>query len=149
MADASSVLDRLRPLRAPPDDGASAILLMGLLGAVAAMLLAVSLRRLFARHRPLRRAALDALAASRVLPGPERLAAQARILRDVARAHDDDAAALQGAAWLARLDALFDTRLFSDGAGQAFGEALYRPCDDAPVETLDRELARLFARLAR
>ncbi|WP_442755850.1 DUF4381 family protein [Methylocystis sp. JAN1] len=148
MADLSSVVERLRPLR-PPPDGTAEILAMALVGCLAGAATCVALLRLSARRLPLRRAALAALAASRALPAPERLAAQARMLRDLAGALDRGALSLRGEAWLARLDAIFSTRLFSDGPGRAFGEALYQPRNDIPAEALDGELERLLMRLRK
>lgn len=149
MPDPSSVAERLRPLHPPPPDGIAEAAIMALLGCVLATAAALLWRYLQARRRPLRRAALASLAASRALPAPDRLAAQARLLRNLACALDGDAHALHGDAWLAHLDAILDTRLFSEGPGRAFGDALYRRRDDDPAEALDRELARLLARLAR
>lgn len=149
MADPSDVLDRLRPLRPPPPDGVSNILVMAFAGCVAAVVLALAFRFLRDRRHPLRRAALASLASSRILPPADRLAAQAQLLRNVAGASDRDARALQGEAWLARLDAIFATTFFSAGTGRAFGEALYRPPVDDPAEAIDQELTRLLERLER
>jgi hypothetical protein len=149
MAVPSDVLDRLRPLRPPPSDGSAEIVVMTLAGALLAAAILFAWRRLRDRRRPLRRGALAALARSRALPASDRLVAQAQLLREVAGAIDQDARALRGDAWLARLDALFSTRLFSEGAGRAYGEALYRPQPDPPAEALDHDLARLFERLSQ
>lgn len=148
MADPSELIGRLRPLRAPPPDGTAEILLMALAGCIAGAALTIAFLLWRARRRPLRRAALAALAAARVLPAAERLAAQARLLRDVAAAFDGGAR-LHGDAWLARLDAIFATSTFTEGEGRAFGEALYRPLTHDPTEALDRALAKLLARLDR
>lgn len=147
MTDPASLVERLRPLRAPPPDGSSEIVIMAIIGAVAAAVLTGALLYLRARRRPLRRKALEMLAASRPLPAPERLAAQARLLRHVAGAIDRGAAALRGEAWLARLDDIFVTHIFSDGPGRAFGDALYQPRGDDPAAALDREIERLLTRL--
>jgi hypothetical protein len=149
MAAPADVLGKLRPLRPPPADGLSDIVLMGLAGCVLAAVLAVALHRLREKRRPLRRAARASLAASRSLSPDDRLAAQAQLLREVAGALDDSARALQGEAWLTRLDALFSTRLFSEGPGRTFGEALYQPRVNDPAEAVDGELARLLGRLDR
>jgi hypothetical protein len=148
MADPSELISQLRPLRAPPPDGSAEILSMALIGGIAGAALTVALLYWRARRRPLRRAALAALAASRDLPAAERLAAQAKLLRDVAAAFDGSAR-LGGEPWLARLDTIFATTMFSEGEGRAFGEALYRPRADDPTEALDRSLTRLLARLDR
>jgi Domain of unknown function (DUF4381) len=149
MAAPSEVIDKLRPLRPPPPDGMSDILLMTIVGCVLAAALACALHWIRERRRPLRRVALASLTSSRTLPPDDRLAAQAQLLREIAGVLDHDARMLQGDAWLARLDALFSTKLFSDGPGRAFGKALYRPLANNPAEALDGELARLFARLDR
>ncbi len=149
MPDPASVVDSLRPLHPPPADGTAEILVMTLVGCLAAAAGALALRRLRARRQPARRAALAALAASRRLPAPDRLAAQAQLLRNVADARDSGARALRGEDWLAHLDRIFATRFFSEGPGRAFGDALYRPRDDDPAEALDRELQKLLTRLQR
>ena len=149
MADPSDVLERLRPLRPPPPDDISTILMMAVAGCVAAIALTLALRFLRDRRRPLRRAALVSLAESRILPPPDRLAAQAQLLRFVAGARDQDARPLRGDAWLAHLDKVFATTFFSAGPGRAFGEALYRPRADDPAEALDQELTRLLEGLER
>jgi hypothetical protein len=88
MGDPSGVIERLRPLHSPAPDGSAEIFVMALVGGLAALAMFDALRRCFAQRRPLRRAARAALAASRDLPAEERLAAQARLLRDLANAVD-------------------------------------------------------------
>jgi len=149
MADPAELLARLRPLRSPPTDGTAEALTMALIGALVGAGVAFGILFALRRRRPVRRAALAALEAARVLPGPERLVAQARLLRETAAKLDPAAAALSGEAWLARLDALLSTQLFSAGAGRACGDALYRPRGDDPSQMLDRELQRLFEKLPR
>lgn len=149
MADPSDVLDRLRPLRPPPSDGTIDILVMAFAGCVVAAALVMAFHLLRDRRRPLRRAALGSLAASRTLPPPDRLAAQAQLLREVAGALDPHARAMRGDAWLARLDAIFSTTFFREGPGRAFGDALYQPLADIPAEALDGALARLLERLEK
>ncbi|TDX65610.1 uncharacterized protein DUF4381 [Methylosinus sp. sav-2] len=149
MADPSELLQQLRPLRAPPPDGTAEVLLMALVGCGAGALLTLAVLFWRARRRPLRRAALSALASARALPATERLAAQARMLRDLVGALDGGVAHSHGESWLTRLDAIFATTLFSEGEGRAFGDALYRPRADDPSETLDRSLQKLLSRLDR
>ncbi|WP_036296766.1 DUF4381 family protein [Methylosinus sp. PW1] len=149
MADPSDLLQQLRPLRAPPPDGAADILLMALIGCGAGALLTLAILFWRARRRPLRRAALSALASARALPAAERLAAQARMLRDLVGALEGGVAHTHGDSWLTRLDAIFATTLFSEGEGRAFGDALYRPRVDDPSERLDRALQKLLSRLDR
>ena len=59
----------------------------------------------------------------------------------------DDAAHARGAAWLQRLDKVFETNFFTQGAGTAFGEALYRQNRDLDVEALDRALHGFIAKV--
>jgi hypothetical protein len=89
MPEASSVVDKLRPLHPPVPDGTADILIMTLVGCVA------------------------------------------------------------GEAWLTHLDSVFETRLFSEGLGRAYGDALYQPRQDDPTEALDAALGRLLARLEK
>jgi len=147
MADLSDILDRLRPPRPPPPDATADILVMTLVGCVVGVAVVMAFRLLRGRRRPLRRAALASLAVSRTLSPPDRLAAQAQLLRDIAGALDPSARLLHGDEWLVRLDLLFSTKFFTDGAGQAFGDALYRPRAETPAEALDEELAHLLGRL--
>lgn len=149
MADPSSLFERLRPLHAPASDGIVEIVAMAFIGSLCAAAMSLAFLSWRARRRPLRRTSLEALAASRALPPAERLAAQARMLRHVASALTGRTACLHGEEWLARLDGIFATKLFSEGRGRAFGEELYRPHEDDPVEALDRELERLLARVDR
>ncbi len=159
-ADAPASLDGLRALHLP--GGAAGpipgeILLALLLGFGAALLVGL-LRLLLARRRlSVRRAALAELAGSRGLDGPERILAQARLLRRLVRTLGGDAAAsAEGAAWAARCDALLRTDFFTAGAGRVLVDGLYRrttPTPTAPAPTapdptaLDAELARLIGRL--
>ncbi|MBG0810545.1 DUF4381 family protein [Methylosinus sp. H3A] len=149
MAAPAELITQLRPLRAPPPDGTAEIALMALAGGVAAATLTLAILFWLRRRRPLRRAALSALTAARALPAAERLAAQAKMLRDVAGALDGGVVSLHGEPWLARLDVIFATTLFSKGEGRAYGDALYRQRADDPSETLDRALRKLLARLDR
>jgi hypothetical protein len=55
----------------------------------------------------------------------------------------------RGDDWLLSLDRAFSTQFFSQQAGQAFGDALYRPRADVDVDALDEALRRHFARIKR
>ena len=148
MADPVAALDALRPLHLPEVAEGTAIMLAMAAGLVAALLAgAWLLPRLAARHA-IRRAALDGLAATRALPPPERIAAQAMLLRRVARTLGADAAA-QGEIWLATLDRLFATPFFTAGAGRAIADAPYKPVAASEVAALDQGLQGLFAGLRR
>ena len=147
MADPAQVLQQLRPLH----DGAGLEAALPLLGfALAGAALALLLWPWLARRGAVRRAALAALAQTRTLPPAERPTAQAAVLRTVAgRLGGQDATRLAGDAWLARLDALLATQFFTSGAGQWFGEGLYRRSGPPDPAALDRELQRLFRSIAR
>lgn len=159
MADPAGVLDGLRDLHWPfAGAAAGPVATMIAVGCALAIGLSAALWPVLRRWRAVRRAALAALATSRLLDPPERLAAQAMLLRRVVRTIDGDAAArLHGRDWLAHLDRLFATRFFTEGEGRSFGEALYRPLPDGDVgdvvderiDILDAELAGLFARISR
>jgi len=147
MADPSSLFEQLRPLHAPASDGIVEIVVMAFIGSLSAAAMSLAFLSWRARRRPLRRASLEALAASRALPPAERLAAQALMLRRAASALTGRTACLHGEEWLACLDEIFATKLFSEGRGRAFGDNLYRPCEEVPSQALDRDLERLLARV--
>lgn len=149
-ADAPATLDQLRGLHLP--GGASGpvpaeILLALVLGFAAALLVGL-LRALVARARlSVRRAALADLAGSRALPPPDRILAQARLLRRLVRTLDgDEAASAHGAPWAERLDRRLRTDFFTAGAGRVLVDGLYRRDVPDPAH-LDAELTRLIGRL--
>lgn len=151
MADPVHALDGLRQIHLPAGaDAALPMFAMIAVGFALAVALSLVLLPALRRRRAVRRAALKTLAASRLLPPDERLAAQAVLLRRLVRTIDgDEAARLTGAEWLARLDRLFATRFFSEAEGQTFSELLYRPPSGQDVAALDSGLERLFARIRR
>ena len=149
MADVARLLETLHPLREPPAPAPIApVLAMLAIGCVAAMLAFVVAWRVGRRRTAVRGAAAAALAASRALAPPERLAAQAGLLRRLVRgALGEPAAREQGEAWLRRLDQMFETRFFTEDAGVVFGDPLYRRPSDLDVEALDRSLLGFFAKM--
>ncbi len=149
MADVARMLELMHPMREPPPPSPVApFLVMALLGCAAAVLALALVWQAWRRGAGLRRSALAALAASRALVPDERFAAQAGLLRRLARRLGGEAAArLHGQAWLERLDAMFGTRFFTQGEGQAYGDALYARQCVSDVDALDRSLARLIANL--
>lgn len=146
MAEAADALDLLRPMHAPAGlENIGALALMLVLG----LGLAVLLWPLLIRRRALRRAALQELSRTMTLAGSEKRTAQARLLRLIMRKLDGPAARTEGTEWLARLDQVFATRFFTQGAGCCFGAALYERAADQPDSEVDAMLANLLAGLRR
>jgi len=150
MVDTAHVLDGLGPLHIVSGiDRATPALAMASLGCAAALVCAFTLGPWLIRRRALRRFALEELAATRAFSEDARLVAQAALLRRVVARLDAAAAQERGDAWLTRLDRAFSTQFFSQQAGQAFGDALYRPPADFDLDALDEALQRLFSRIRR
>lgn len=140
-------LASLRDIHAPPPpDGLSA---WPIFAAVAA-LVAIVLLGVWLVARSRQRWAVELTGMLENLPAispDSSLTEAARLLRRVATLKlGHTAAKLQGADWLAALDALLRTRFFSAGEGRVFGEAMYRPSlrniDAGPVLEELRRLAR-------
>ena len=149
MADTGRLLELMHPMREPPQPAAvTPFLFTAGLGCLVA-LVAFALYWIALRRRAgLRRAAEAALAASRALAPPERLAAQAMVLRRLVRnVLGEGEARAQGPVWLQTLDRLFATRFFTQGEGKAYGDALYAPSTAPDVDALDRALAGMIAKL--
>jgi hypothetical protein len=141
-------LDQLRGLHLPGGAAGAVqaeIVAAAALGFLAALLVGLARYWRGRARATVRRAALAELARSRGLDPESRLVAQARLLRRLGRTLDGDAART-GADWAARLDALFRTDFFTQGAGRVLADGLYRR--QAPdLEALDAELGRLIGRL--
>lgn len=149
MVDVARLIATMHPMREPPPPAPVTpyLVMLGLGCAAAAAMLFVAwqMRR---RRTALRTSAEAALAAVRRLAPADRLAAQAHLLRRLARSLDGDAAVwASGDAWLQNLDRIFGTRFFTDGAGTVFGDKLYRPPAGIDLEALDRSLSGLIAQL--
>ncbi|MDQ0472254.1 DUF4381 family protein [Labrys wisconsinensis] len=150
MAMPADPLAALRPIRlpAPPASSLVEMLVLAAAAGIACGLLLTALlaaRAALARRRSPAGEALAALAAARGLAPGERLCAQAAALRRyVAATAGATRGRIQGAAWLATLDAAFATDVFTAGAGRALGEALYQPLDGADPEALDALLRGLL-----
>ena len=146
MAEAAAALDLLRPMHAPAgleNVGAMALMLALGLG------LAALLWPLLIRRGNLRREALREFFRAQTLAGNEKRTAQARLLRQIVRRLDGNAPFAEGPAWLARLDQVFATRFFTQGAGRCFGAALYERAGNQPDREIDAMLAKLLAGLRR
>jgi hypothetical protein len=151
VADATQLLKDLRPLHAVSAvSDAMPVIVMGLLGCAAALVLIFFFMPWLRRRRILRASALNKLAKTRTLPSAERLAAQAAILRSIVKALSGSTAAhARGAEWLDSLDATFSTRFFSSEQGQVFSDPLYRSSTAFDIEAMDRALAAFFTRIDR
>ncbi len=138
------MLERLRDIRLPPIPSAPPPPWLFLSGAALALIVIGALLALrFGRSgwRGEARSGFAALAARG--EDPEALAEAAKLLRRVAlRRLGPEAAKLTGEAWLKRLDELFRTEFFTQGAGRVFGAALYGP-SPGPVAPALRGLAAL------
>ena len=118
--DIGRVLEMMHPMREPPQPASLApfaiTLAIGCALTLVLLGLAIAARR---RRADLRRAAVAELARTRALAPPERLAAQAALLRRLVRRVAGEAAArAQGPAWLERLDAVFADALLHAGGGR-------------------------------
>lgn len=149
MADAPGGLEALRGLHADTAgiwvDARLWIALVG--GLLLAGLVAYIAQWRFLPQRRLRREALAELNRTRQLAPAAAQAAQALLLRRIARTVAGDATMhLSGEAWLAALDGMFATQYFSRGNGRRFGEALYAPPQADAVHD-PAEIARLVSQL--
>ena len=147
MTETETLLAALRPIRPPPDAGEGALLALALVGAALGFAAAAYAANWLRRRRARGLAAAALLAAARGLAPQERLAAQAKLARSLARERDPSSPPLSGEAQLRKLDALFGVSFFAQGPGRALGEALYRPEPQKPetLDAIDRELSRLAA----
>lgn len=143
-------LAMLRPVHLPPSEiGGSGDLFIAIaLGLVAALVCTELWAIVKRRRRSVRRTALKALKSSRAESPERRLLLQAKLLRDIVRKLDGDAAArLSGDAWQQQLDATFKTTLFTAGEGRLYLESLYRPHQQTDADAVDRWLAPLIRRV--
>lgn len=149
--ETQAALASLRELHLPTGGGGivqGEILAAIALGFAAALFFG-AFRLVRARMRDtIRRAALRELASANAREPGERRVAQARLLRRVVRTLSGDAdAAARGSDWAAVLDRTFATRFFSEGAGRALVEGMYRRPTEPDTAAIDAELGRLFSRI--
>jgi hypothetical protein len=133
----------LRPLHPPTADTSigSGLFFAVALGLAAALLIAELWALAKRRRHGIRRRALDALKSSQSESPERRLISQAKLLREIVRDLDGDAAArLSGDAWLQHLDSTFRTRFFTAGEGRQFMEWLYRPGPGPDPDAMDGQL---------
>lgn len=92
-------------------------------------------------------AELDSIAEKRtkISDGPDALQQTAALLKRIVLTHSSDSSVkhLTGDKWLAHLDQFFNTRYFSAGDGQIFGNTLYQQ-DGQASESLYQELKKLI-----
>lgn len=149
MIDHASLVGKLRDIHPPLSDGFFEITTMTLLGAIAATGSAICIYYRFIEHQARFSKALKIIKYSRYHTVADRLALQARALREVAALTDPGTEFLHGDEWLSHLDTIFQTSFFSKGAGRIFGEELYKPISSDIIESLDNELSQLLARLRK
>lgn len=150
MSEPAPSLAALRGLHATTGDSLAPALVMLMAGLLAGAICVFLVGPWIDRRRALRRASLAALDESQRLPANERLVAQAAVLRQIAlQIAGDDAARLQGDAWLSQLDRIFATTAFTAGPARCFGTALYRRNPEADASEVDRLLHTHIAKLRR
>lgn len=147
MIDHASLIGKLHDIHPPPSDGFSEIIIMSLLGAIVAAACVIYYYNKYYIQRNRFRKAFEIIQSSRDHAAADRLAMQARALREVAASTDPGAQFLQGEDWLSRLDTILHTSFFTQGHGRIFGEELYKPMSSGTMESLDSELGHLLARL--
>jgi hypothetical protein len=145
-------LAALRPVHLPHGEmGSGGDLLIAIaLGLAAALVFAELWAFAKRRRHSVRQTALNALKLSRTESPDRRLLLQAKLLRDIVRQLQGDAAArLSGDAWLQQLDTTFKTSFFTAGEGRLYLESLYRPHQQTDPDQVDSWLAPLIRRLRR
>ena len=144
--DKTNPLDTLRDIRLPPPPAGLpdwVLLALAAFAFLSAVLLVLALLR---RFRPDRRALFQRIDEALRLPDDAAVAQLAHVLRDEALHSAGPAAAqLTGDAWLGWLDRRYATRFFSEGAGQAFGDALYGRSTDTDAGRLAAGVRRVLA----
>jgi hypothetical protein len=150
MFQAHDPLAMLRPVHLPPSEiGGSGDLFIAIALGLFAALVCTELWAFAKRRRhSVRQTALNALKSSREEPPERRLLLQAKLLRDIVRQMNGDAAArLSGDAWRQQLDATFRTTFFTTGEGRVYLESLYRPNQQTDADAVDSWLAPLIRRV--
>lgn len=147
MMDHANLVAKLRDLHPPQSDGVTEMIAMALLGAISAVGIAIYFHNRRQKTQTSLGKAIERLEGARDHAAADRLALQARVLREVAATIDPAAGFLHGEVWLSRLDAIFHTSFFSQGHGRIFGDELYKSPSIAIVDDLDTELSLLLARL--
>lgn len=147
MMDHASLVGKLRDIHAPPTDDICALMIMTFLGGIlgvgfACMMIIFKTGKLGVSNKVLQK-----LNSSRNLSSSDRLAIQARLLRDVAIAFDSGSAFLRGEEWLCKLDYIFRTNYFTGDSGRIFGDELYKPAHSPDVDKIDADLSFLIKRL--
>lgn len=145
--DHASLVGKLRDLHVPLSDGLTSFMIMTSLGAIFGVGFAIILTKFKNENQDIYTKALQTLMETRNLAPPDRLATQARMLRDIAISLDPGAAFLSGEEWLCRLDSVFLTKYFTQDSGRIFGDDLYKPFRYPSVEIIEIDLSRLLKRL--
>jgi hypothetical protein len=143
--DHAETIAKLRDIHLPPAQDFTTNIILSILGCISAIILYKIIIYYSFSSYPIRSAALRALKNSRLLNSSERLAAQSRILREVAHSIDHKLSFQKDDAWLEQLDRIFATNFFTKREGKIYGEILYQKATHLPVDILDKELVNLLS----
>lgn len=147
MMDHASLVSKLRDIHPPLSDGMTLLITMTVLGGIFGVAFVVLSSNYMHKNQSIYAKTLKLLGQSRNFSPADRLAIQARVLREFAVTLDPSAALLRGEAWLSRLDTILRTNYFTQGPGRVFGEDLYKTVTCSTVDTIDSELGLLLKRL--
>ena len=147
--DHADTIAKLRDIHLPPAQGITTTIIITILGCMGAIILFKSIIYFSFYTYPIRRTALDSLKNSRILNPSDRLAAQSRLLRVVARSIDENLSFQTEAEWLEKLDNIFATKFFTNGQGRVYGQSLYQKANHPPVDNLDQELENLLSAIKK
>lgn len=145
--DHASLIGKLRDIHPPLTDDMSILIFMTFLGGIFGVGFAYMTTMFKIGSQSIPTKALQQLNVSRNLSPSDRIAIQARILRDIAIAFDPGSAFLVGEEWLCKLDNIFRTNYFTVDSGRIFGEELYKPGYSPAVDKIDADLSFLIKRL--
>lgn len=147
MIDHASLVQKLRDIHPPLSDGMSILAIMTAMGVICGVAVGFLTVKFLTENQNIFGKSLQLLSETRNLSPADRLAIQARVLRDIAVSIDPGAAFLRGEDWLSRLDTLLSTNFFTQGPGRIFGEELYKPVTGSTAHSLDTELVFFLTRL--
>jgi len=142
------ILEQLRDVQLPPAPEGTSVWLIAL-NLLLLLLVLLGLYRRSRRSRDRwRRDALFQVRQARSMAPATAILALAKLLRQILLYRQQDKPC-EGRSWLLHLDAVFDTRWFSEADGQVFGDALYQPTDmdDDELQDVCTQLEQLIRKL--